>query len=276
MGHVQEGILDCSGQALVETIEDNLIGYAKLHRYLDLAEFYEGSDMTRLIIPGASNPFLNGVCRARLSPSEVDEQIDETLALFTAKGVPMLWWIGSTTRPKALGRYLKARGLNLVQHSAMAVDLETLHDDALQATLSSFWIERVSSSEAFENWLHVNVETFEFSESVANVVSEVFVGLGFGENSPVHHYVGYVDEDPVAAASLFRGSGVAGIYNVATVPAKRRQGFGTAITLRPLLDARSGGFQTGVLTASKMGFDVYSKLGFKECRRTYSYLLEER
>ena len=273
MGQVQETIQNHSGQVLVKTIEDNLIGYAKLHRYLDIAEFYEGPDMVRLVIPGASNPFLNGVWRARLSPSYVDEQIDETLSLFTAKDVPMLWWIGPTTRPVDLGRYLQARGLALVQHSAMAVSLQSLNDDALQETQSSFWIERVNSSESFKNWLHVNIETFEFPESVANVISQVFVGLGFGEDSPVRHYVGYANGDPVASASLFGGAGVAGIYNVATVPDRRRQGFGTAITLRPLLDARSIGFQTGVLTASKIGFNVYSKLGFKECRKTYSYLL---
>ena len=262
MGQLQETVQKLSGQVLVKTIEDNLIGYAKLHRVLDIAEFYEGPDMVRLVIPGASNPFLNGVWRARLSPMYVDKQIDETLALFAANDVPMLWWIGPTTRPVDLGSHLEARGLALVQQSAMAVTLQSLNEDDLQETQSSFLIERVNSSESFEHWLHVNIQAFEFPESVSNVISQVFVGLGFGENAPVRHYVGYVNGDPVASASLFWGGGVAGLYNIATVPDRRRQGFGTAITLRPLLDARSMGFQTGVLTASEIGFGVYSKLGF--------------
>ena len=63
---------------------------------------------------------------------------------------------------------------------------------------------------------------------------------------------------------MFLTLGVAGLFAVATAEPARRQGFGAAITLAPLLEAREMGYRIGVLSASPMGFPVYQRLGFRE------------
>jgi predicted acetyltransferase len=74
--------------------------------------------------------------------------------------------------------------------------------------------------------------------------------------------VGYLDDVPVAASELTVGGGVVGLYTVCTLAAYRRRGFGTVLTLHPLLEARAQGHNTAILQASTEGEPVYTRLGF--------------
>lgn len=62
--------------------------------------------------------------------------------------------------------------------------------------------------------------------------------LGLGLNTPYRSYVAYWDGKPVSTAAVLFGTEVAGIYTIATLPEARGKGFGAAVTLAPLLDAR--------------------------------------
>lgn len=77
------------------------------------------------------------------------------------------------------------------------------------------------------------------------------------------HYLGLVDGVPVATAMRFSSHGVAGVYNVSTVPAYRGRGIGAAITWRAALDGRVEGCIAAALQASEMGLPVYRRMGFR-------------
>jgi ribosomal protein S18 acetylase RimI-like enzyme len=68
---------------------------------------------------------------------------------------------------------------------------------------------------------------------------------------------------PVATAELTASGGIAGLYNISTIESYRRRGIGTALTLRPLLDARDAGFRTGFLQAAAAGVGMYTRIGFQ-------------
>ena len=79
-------------------------------------------------------------------------------------------------------------------------------------------------------------------------------------------YVGYLGRKAVATSMLVNGAGVSlsGVYAVGTLPNERGQGFGAAITVKPLLDVRQQGYRFAVLFSSRKGYSVYQRLGFRE------------
>jgi len=91
--------------------------------------------------------------------------------------------------------------------------------------------------------------------------------VGLDASSPLRHYLASVDGEPVGTSSIFFGAGVAGIYDVSTLPAHRRKGIGAAITRSAMTIAREDGYRMAILHSSALGNRVYQSLGFKECCR---------
>ena len=68
------------------------------------------------------------------------------------------------------------------------------------------------------------------------------------------------------------GSGLAGIYNVGTLPEAHEQGFGRYATLVAMHAARATGATVAVLQASELGIPVYDRLGFATVGHIEAYL----
>ena len=68
-------------------------------------------------------------------------------------------------------------------------------------------------------------------------------------------------------------SGIAGIFDVATVPRFRRQGLASAITHAAMTLAREVGYGRACLQASAMGVSLYQRLGFRTARAWHSRAL---
>jgi len=63
----------------------------------------------------------------------------------------------------------------------------------------------------------------------------------------------------------------AGIHHVATLPAARRRGLGSALTLAAIRSARELGYRVEVLVLSSEGFGACCRLGFRECCHADAY-----
>jgi GNAT superfamily N-acetyltransferase len=72
---------------------------------------------------------------------------------------------------------------------------------------------------------------------------------------------GRVDGHTVATSMAYHHAGVLGIYGVATLPAARRRGYGTAMTTAALDVDRS---IPAVLQPSEMAESLYARLGFEQ------------
>ena len=77
------------------------------------------------------------------------------------------------------------------------------------------------------------------------------------------HYLGWLNAEPVATSSLFLGAGVAGIYNVTTLPEVGHQGIGGEMTYTPLWERSAREYRIGIQQSTHLGFNVYRRPGFR-------------
>lgn len=256
---------DRSSAAVIAAIEANLSVLWRSYSHLPGAELYDQPDLLWVATDIPFPPF-NGVVRARLRPETIAPTITSTLQHFARHHVPMLWLIGPSTRPSDLSAHLIGFGLtHMADDSAMAIDLQTLPMNLHVPT--GFTSEAVDDLGTLRTWCGFTDQTV-----VADALFAWGQTLGFAPEREIVHFLGRLDGRPVATATLVLGGGVAGIYNVMTVPDAQRRGIGALMTVRPLAVARARGYRLGILQSSKMGYPLYRRLGFQDYCRIGIYL----
>ena len=219
------------------------------------------------VVSGRPIALFNGVFRAHLPADRLDDAVATLLGRFRARNLPMHWWVGPSTRPAKLGERLLAHGCrHLGEASGMAVDLLALPEAAPGPP--GVAVAEVGDEEGLAEWVRIVAAGFEFGDVAAagDALFAIFAGVGL-DGEGMRRYRFFIAREagvPVAASALYLAEGVAGVGWVATVPAARRRGFGTAVTVAPLRAARAAGYRVGVLWASPMGRLVYRRLGFPE------------
>jgi len=269
-----EILTDFSPSTLVTANKRNLFEYLE---YLGTSSatnvLSHKSNEIKWMLTGMPAGFLNNVLYTNFDSQNASQKIEETLADFRSKRVKYLtWWAEPDMQPSTLGQELAANGLTYSPGMpGMAVDLQNLKDDLPKS--SELIIETVQDAATLRNWVKPGLIGFGISDvQVRNICFDMFDQLGY--ELPLRLYVASLNGEPVATSQLFLGAGVAGVYWVATVPEARNKGIGAAISLAPLLDARSMGYRIGILQASPMGEPVYRRLGFQAYERLGHYIWE--
>jgi len=154
----------------------------------------------------------------------------------------------------------------------MAIDLAKLRDNT--RTNDDLEIIPVEDNDVLKKWVHVATSGFGMSPEVEDIWYGFFAETVF--DNPFRTYLAMLNGKPVGTSQLFTSGGVAGVYNVSSIPEARGQGIGSAITLAPLFEARERGYHVGVLQASSMGYNVYRKLGFDDFGKLSVFLWENK
>lgn len=262
---------DLSETALVHAIRGNLCSFFRyVARKRSNGDRFENDKFVRWYT-SLSHPWFNGfVCSA--PPSQADgEFIRDTIQYFKEKQVGIFsCWLEPHLNRADWEPFLVSYGFGFTDGTpGMAVDLHTLPESP--SLTEGLEIHIVEDKAEMRTWAHIFTLGYGMPPDWEEAVFDTWFQLGL--DFPIRNYLGYMNGEPVSTSTVFYGSGVAGIYDVATLPEARGQGLGTTLTLAPLLDARESGYRIGVLQSSEMGFGVYQKMGFQHlCQIEYFYL----
>ena len=263
-----EILTDLSTPAVVKALEQNFYDLCWGVREHWPEAFFEDTGKQRRWITTIPLPFIfNATLSTQPPAGDETAQIQETIAFFLSKGKKeFTWWLAPGLVSSDWGRQLEAHGFALEKEIGMSAELDSL--PASVPVPDGYQISRVEDAGSMKIWMKTFMEGYGFPLEWEPSCQEMMLATLHG---PWMSYLATIDDQPVAASSVFYDAGVAGIMNVSTLKEWRGKGLGAAVTLQPLLDARSMGYQVGVLESSDLGYKVYQRLGFKDICRINEY-----
>ena len=255
---------------LITAMEANYIAYYTYFSSLPYLQLRQSPEIT--LITSKDIALWNVVIQARLAPQEVTATIEATLSTFKSLNQPLIWHVLPSTLPSNLEHSLKEYGFILFEEEPHMVIEPTAHTLHLPH-IPGFTIERVTDTASFARWYEATVAGFfPHTPSLGKIYFDAYTMLGFDPQGPFLHYTGYMNGEPVTSSTLLFTEDMAGIYDVSTIPAARGKGFGSAITVAPLLEAQAHGYRYVCLQSTQMGLPVYQRLGFKKQYSEHKYL----
>jgi hypothetical protein len=240
-------------QALLERCHAN---YAECLRVIArlLGGAIEEEDGAALIATGLPAAMFNPVMVFQ-TPAEPRALIERARYFYGRRGLP--WLIraaGTATAP--IAQAAAESGL----HASSPVPGMLL--DPLAGTppvVPGFEIRPVADERALDTYLEVLGDGFGIPREMTALL---FTPAWF-ETLDCTFYLGYLEGEPVATGMRFTSHGIAGVYNISTLPGRRKRGLGEAITWRSALDGLAEGCVASSLQASEMGFPIYARMGFR-------------
>ncbi len=256
---------DLSAPAVTRAIEANFQQWWSYYRYAPVIRFHEEPEIVWLL-SGIPLTRYNGVIRATFAETRTKVKITRIIrrlqAEFAFHQLGVQWFIGPSSTPANLGCLLEAQGFRCCEtESGMALDLEQI--PSCESGPAALEIARVASEADLADWTAVATQGYGEGASIQAARLCTQMQLGWAEAAPLRRYLGRVNGQPVATSGLFLGAGVAGVYDVVTLPHLREQGIDGAMTRYALQVAQQHGYRVGVLVTSSLGLPNYCRLGFK-------------
>jgi len=239
--------------AALHTVSGRLAGV------LEGARLDRRNGYTAMAFPTFPVPAFNGVwADSNAAAAELEDEQRQLDLL----GLPFGVTVRAGRTPEVEER---ARALGLTSELRMPGMVVT-PDELREPSSEEVQIIRIETADGLAQALAVASAGFEIP---ADFLAAIYL-LEVAELEGVRYYLARVDGRDVSTAVGFTVDGTVGIFNVATPPEQRGQGYGAAITAQAVRDGFAAGAELSWLQSSAMGESVYRRLGF---RAVESYVL---
>jgi GNAT superfamily N-acetyltransferase len=210
---------------------------------------WESHGVSAAIVPGSpKRSFFNSVLYA--DPAPLIDSIDGLAAAYADAGIEA-WTVWVPEGDTEVAEALKAAGHRLdATPRAMAARLGELTPPAPDPDLE------IREAPDYELVSSLNEVAYGFAPGEFPVMRGVPPAL--------RTYLGSIDGETVGCAGSFAHGSDCEIVFVAVLPEGRGRGISGRLMARALADAAEQGLETTTLQATKLGYPVYEKLGYRD------------
>ncbi len=254
--HVREpGDVDAAA-----TIEANLRGWLPVFERFPGARLDHVQGCARWICD-VPLPLFNGAI-GMPTGDDLEASIAAVLEPFDARRIPLLWAL--PTHDAAVVSALEGRGFAPgAGVPGMTIDLSNLPGLEVPANVV---IEEVDGDpDALRDAATIALTTNGLPPMSVDPYLDALDQAA--ERSTIRTFLAARDGAPLATSTLVSAAGVAGLYNVGTLPDARRTGLGRLVSVAAMVAGREAGYRVGVLQSSPLGEPIYRAIGFEERAR---------
>lgn len=244
-------------KALLEAVLQGRLGFFRAcgaYSPLPGADFQENAEGSFYYSSGIDYAACNGVMGPNDGiPSE--REIEKVIEFFDNRKLPFIWWTSA--------KNLESKGFQF-GGVLTGIALDISKDVPNQESTTQIQIKIIHSKEDLSSFASLAVNAFGMSRRALEQFQAVHTAaMQQGEQV---HFLAMVDGHPVGAVTLSITESSAGIWNLATLPKYRKQGVGTLLVHKAIIEAQKRKYDQvmAILMPKGMAWGLFAKLGFKE------------
>lgn len=242
---------------LIEALRLNYIEYFRLFHGQHGTRTHVDRETAWIV---ANGPPGNHILRSNMQAEEAEEKIDALISRIRTLTGGIRWLVFPQDRPRDLRARLKRRGLSTGRGDLWM--FRRLQQVPAKRHRSQLRISPVRDRPGLRAWWTASALGFGTTQRAAQPWYDAFRRRGFGPKVHVTNYTGHLEQKGVTTATLILAGGIAGIYDLSTLPDQRGQGFASALVNHILEQARQRGYShAGLQTGEAEQF--YQSLGFR-------------
>lgn len=201
---------------------------------------------------------------AGISDSEIEEEIEVVKGFFARRNVRWFWWMSTFPSIKNVRDVMERHGFEYDDPPlpAMAAPL-TLGDMHLPEYPKHIRVWQAQTVKDLQAASFIRRTAFKFREGEALTYFEDMESDWLENDSVKLFLAGEKTSEPVSIGALIHAEDIPGVYAMATLPDYHRKGYGKALLTRLMSEAAAQGHELIALTASQVGFGLYSQFGFR-------------